>query len=51
MNNVVRFNKTKRKLDWQQEEQLKDGKKRDVSRREQRKTGRDNKFYNQGDDE
>jgi hypothetical protein len=40
MNQVVRFEKTKRKLDWKQEEQLHTGKKRDQQRRDDRKVGR-----------
>lgn len=41
MNNVVRFENTKRKLDWMQEEQLKSGKKREQKRRDDRKIGRE----------
>lgn len=41
MNNVVRFENTRRKLDWKQEEQLRTGKKRDQQRRDDRKVGRE----------
>ena len=41
MNQVVRFEQTKRKLDWMQEEQLKSGKKREQKRRDDRKIGRE----------
>lgn len=49
MNNVVRFENTKRKLDWMQEEQLKSGKKREQKRRDDRKIGREVKTV--GEDE
>lgn len=41
MNQVVRFENTRRKLDWKQEEQLKTGKKREQKRRDDRKIGRE----------
>lgn len=41
MNQVVRFNQTKRKLDWKAEEALRTGKKRDSQRRDNRKVGRE----------
>jgi hypothetical protein len=41
MNQVVRFENTKRKLDWKQEEVLRTGKKRDQRRRNDRIIGRD----------
>lgn len=41
MNNVVRFENTKRKLDWKQEESLRSGKKQSRQRRESRLTGRE----------
>lgn len=49
MNNVVRFENTKRKLDWQQEESLRTGKKQDRQRREGRIKGREAKSI--GEDE
>jgi len=49
MNNVVRFENTKRKLDWKQEESLREGKKRDQRRREDRIIGRG--FKEVGDEE
>ncbi len=49
MNNVVRFENTKRKLDWKQEEQMRSGKKRDQRRRDDRQQGRDAKYM--GEDE
>lgn len=51
MSAVVKFEVTKRKLDWKQEEELRQGKKKDSTRREQRKHGRDAKVYNEGEDE
>lgn len=36
MNNVVRFENTKRKLDWKQEENLRDGKRKSRNRRDSR---------------
>lgn len=44
MSNVVRFENTRRKLDWKQEEQLRTGKKRDSQRRDNRKVGREVKL-------
>ena len=41
MNQVVRFENTRRKLDWKAEEQLKTGKKREAQRRDDRKIGRE----------
>ena len=41
MNNVVRFENTKRKLDWKQEESLRSGKKQSRQRRDNRLTGRE----------
>lgn len=41
MNQVVRFENTKRKLDWKQEEELRSGKKRDQKRRSARIVGRE----------
>lgn len=41
MQNVVRFENTKRKLDWKQEESLRDGKKESKKRRSLRLTGRE----------
>lgn len=41
MNQVVAFEKTKRKLDWKQEEALRNGKRKDEKRRSARKVGRD----------
>lgn len=49
MNNVVRFENTKRKLDWKQEESLRQGKKRDQRRREDRINTRE--FKEVGDEE
>lgn len=43
MNNVVRFENTKRKLDWKQEETLRNGKKEKQSRRDSRIKGREAK--------
>ena len=43
MNNVVRFENTKRKLDWKQEESLRSGKKQDRNRRDDRIKGREAK--------
>lgn len=45
MNNVVRFENTKRKLDWQQEESLRKGKKQSGQRRNNRLTGRELKGF------
>lgn len=50
MNNVVRFNTTKRKLDWKAEEELRDGKKRDQQRRENRIQGREAKTVGEDDE-
>jgi hypothetical protein len=44
MNNVTRFENTKRKLDWKQEEALRTGKKRDQKRRDDRIVGREVKL-------
>lgn len=41
MSNVVRFENTKRKLNWKQEEELRNGKKREQKRRNNRKLGRE----------
>jgi hypothetical protein len=41
MSNVVRFENTKRKLNWEQEEELRNGKKREQKRRDARKLGRE----------
>lgn len=41
MSNVVRFENTKRKLNWEQEEELRNGKKREQKRRNNRKLGRE----------
>ena len=41
MHNVVRFENTKRKLDWKQEESLRTGKKQDRKRRDSRIQGRE----------
>lgn len=49
MNQVVRNQTTKRKLDWKQEEQLRNGRKRDQRRREDRIIGREVKAI--GDEE
>lgn len=46
---VVRFENTKRKLDWQQEESLRSGKKQDRQRRDIRIKGREVKTI--GEDE
>lgn len=43
MNNVVRFETTKRKLDWKQEESLRSGKKQSRQRRDSRIQGREAK--------
>lgn len=43
MNNVVRFENTKRKLNWKQEESLRNGKKHDRDRRDNRIKGREAK--------
>lgn len=51
MSAVVKFEVTKRKLDWKQEEELRQGKKKGVTRREQRKHGRDIKTYKEGEEE
>lgn len=40
MTRVVRFENTKRRLDWMDEQQLRDGKKRDKQRRDERRTNR-----------
>lgn len=40
MNNVVRFENTRRKLDWKQEESLRTGKKQDRQRRDSKIQGR-----------
>lgn len=40
MSNVVRFENTKRKLNWKQEESLRDGKKQDRQRRDSKIHGR-----------
>jgi hypothetical protein len=44
MNQVVRFETTKRKLDWMGEEQLRSKKKQDRSRRDNRLEGREAKY-------
>lgn len=44
MNQVVRFEHSKRKLDWKAEENLRDAKKRDQQRRDNRKVGREVKL-------
>lgn len=49
MNQVVRFENTKRKLNWKQEEELRTGKKRDQRRRDARIVGREVKSI--GDEE
>lgn len=49
MNQVVRFENTKRKLDWKEEEQLRSGKKKDRKRRDARIVGREAKHM--GDEE
>lgn len=41
MNQVVAFEKTRRKLDWKQEEVLRNGKRKGEDRRSARKVGRD----------
>lgn len=51
MNQVVRNETTKRKLDWKQEEQMRSGKKRGEQRRLDRKVGRDVKSYHEGSEE
>lgn len=43
MSNVVRFENTKRKLDWKEEENLRTGKKQDRLRRNSRIKGREAK--------
>lgn len=43
MNNVVRFENTRRKLNWKQEENLRSGKKQDRKRRDSRIQGREAK--------
>lgn len=50
MNNVVRFENTKRKLDWKQEENLRDGKKQDRKRRESKIQGREFKTVGEEND-
>jgi hypothetical protein len=49
MSAVVKFEVTKRKLDWKQEEELRQGKKKGATRREQRKASRDLKAYQEED--
>lgn len=44
MQNVVRFTKTKRKLDWKQEEDMRSSKKGDKKSRGDRKAQRETKF-------
>lgn len=44
MNNVVRNENSKRKLDWKAEEALRISKKRDSQRRDNRKLGREVKL-------
>jgi hypothetical protein len=41
MNQVVRFENTKRKMNWKQQEELRLGKKRDQDRRSARIVGRE----------
>jgi hypothetical protein len=50
MTAVVKFEVTKRKLDWKQEEELRLGKKRDSKRRTDRQQGRESKVYQEGDE-
>lgn len=49
MTSVVRFESTKRKLDWKQEETLREGKKKSKKIRDSRIQGREMKTI--GDDE
>lgn len=51
MNQVVRFENTKRKLDWKQEDEMRNGKKRGEQRRLDRKAGREVKAYVEGSEE
>lgn len=44
MNNVVRFENTKRKLNWMEEEQMRSGKKRGEKRRIDRQSKSNNKW-------
>lgn len=44
MNHVVKFEQTKRKLDWKGEEALRTGKKKHQSARYARRVGRENKY-------
>lgn len=51
MKNVVRFENTKRKLDWEQEESLRTGKKLSRRRRDTRLKGREAKTVGESNDE
>lgn len=44
MNHVVKFEQTKRKLDWKGEEALRSSKKQKQFARDARKVGRENKY-------
>ena len=50
MNQVVRFDNTKRKLNWEQEEQMRSGKKRGEKRRQDRISKSNNKWGEQDDE-
>jgi hypothetical protein len=49
MHNVVRFEKTKRKMSWEQEEEMRSGKKRGMQRRQDRLT-KGNRWEEQDDE-
>lgn len=51
MNNVVRFENSRRKLNWKQEEEIRESKKGSRKRRDERKTGRNAKWATEGDEE
>lgn len=44
MRNVVAFENTKRKLDWKQEQQMKEGKRKGQARRDVQREGREAKW-------
>ncbi|MNC20731.1 hypothetical protein D3C75_686940 [compost metagenome] len=50
MNQVVKFDQTKRRLNWEQEEALHSSKKRDSQRRDARKIGREVKTIGENDE-
>ena len=50
MNNVVKFDQCKRRLNWEQEEALHAGKKRAGQRRDARKIGREVKTIGENDE-